>query len=353
MYNSADDVLAFHDDEVTLPQVERTAMRDRRNANRDRLKSRLEEKEKPVPQSFIQQGSYAMLTMVQDSDNDYDIDDGVYFAQVDLKDRDGSAMSARRIKDIVCDALKDDRFTKQPQVRSTCVRIVYNEGYHVDMPVYRIRTSDGQYELAADDAWVVSRAADVEEWFERENAKSPDTANGRQFRRLVRCIKKFGRSRKDWKDKCASGFAITKLVSECYKADAGREDVALRNTMQAIYTRLFMSLEVMHPVTPSARLTKGSDDAGTTFLREKLKDALSDLQVLDNNNCTSKQAASAWDKVFNTNFFSGRLESKGAKAAENSLAGIFGASTLRAPAAAAGLSFPNKPVVPNKPAGFA
>jgi hypothetical protein len=353
MYDTADDVLAFHDSEVTLPQAERTAMRDRRNANRDRLESRLEEKGRPLPEEFIKQGSYAMLTMVQDSEKDYDIDDGVYFPQSDLKERDGSPMSAQRIKEIVCDALKDDRFNKQPKVKAACVRIFYDEGYHVDMPIYRIRSSDGQYELAADGAWTVSRAADVEEWFDRQNAKSPDTDNGRQLRRIVRCIKKFGRSRKDWKGQCAPGFAITKLVSECYIADGPREDVALRQTMAAIRDRLCRSLEVMHPVTPGAKLTKGPDDAETAFLRDKLEDALSELVVLDDSRCTPKQAASAWDRVFNTGFFSGRLSSKIAKAAESGVGSVLGVSTLRAPVASAGLSFPDKPVVPNKPAGFA
>jgi hypothetical protein len=42
MYDCNDDVLAFHNDEVTLPQPLRTAMRDRRNANRKRLKDRFE-----------------------------------------------------------------------------------------------------------------------------------------------------------------------------------------------------------------------------------------------------------------------------------------------------------------------
>ena len=110
MYNSSTDVLAFHNSEVTLSQEERTAMRDRRNANRDRMKSRLKEEGDPAPDTFIKQGSYAMHTMVQDADNDYDIDDGVYFQQQSLKESDHSDMSPRRIKELVCEALKDDRF---------------------------------------------------------------------------------------------------------------------------------------------------------------------------------------------------------------------------------------------------
>lgn len=38
MYDCSDDVLAFHDAEVTLLDDERRVMRERRDANRDRLK---------------------------------------------------------------------------------------------------------------------------------------------------------------------------------------------------------------------------------------------------------------------------------------------------------------------------
>jgi hypothetical protein len=348
MSNCSDDVLAFHDDEVTLPQAQRTAMRNRRNANRDRLKDRLKSDGKPMPYEFIKQGSYAMLTMVQDPDNDYDIDDGVYFTQASLQRKDGSEMSPTEVKQMVWTALQDDRFEKKPQVRRSCVRIFYQGGYHVDMPVYRIRTSDSQYELADDSGWTVSRAADVEDWFNRENEKSPDTNNGRQFRRMVRCLKKFARSRRNWKDEIASGFIITKLAADCYVANKDREDLALRNTMKKIFNRLHVSPQVYHPITPHIELTKGSADSTTQFLCNKLQQALDDLAVLDTTTCTRKQALAAWDKVFGTDYFSKRLEVAAAKSASPTLDAL-----LRPAAAAPGLTFPKHPVVPNKPAGFA
>ena len=316
MFDCDDDVVAYHDQKTTLPQADRTAMRDRRNANRDRLKSRLKEKGKPTPQEFIKQGSYAMLTMVQDPDNDYDIDDGVYFAEASLRDAKGVCMNPKDVRHMVCDVLKDDRFNKQPEVRASCVRIHYNEGYHVDMPIYRIRESDGEYELAMDSTWTVSRAADVEEWYDDFNQEnSPDEDNGRQFRRITRLIKKFARSRTGWKAEIAPGFTITKLASESYAPDAGRDDLALRDTMQKMYDRLLTNLEVDHPVTPNTKLTKGWDDSGTKYLRSKLADAVNELKVLEEQSCTRKKALAAWDKVFNTDFFSQRDAVKAQSAA--------------------------------------
>jgi len=311
MKDCAKDVLAYHNDEVTLLQPQRTQMRNHRNANRDRLKARLTADNKPTPKEFIKQGSYAMLTMVQDPVNDYDIDDGVYFNQAGLRDNDRNDMAPAAARQMVCDALKDDRFNKQPQVKKNCVRIFYQGGYHVDMPVYRIRESDGEYELAAGDTWIRSRAADVEDWFNTANTtKSPDENNGRQFRRVTRDIKRFSRSREDWKDSIAAGFTITRLVEECYVPDKEREDVSLRETMRKIHDRLVLNLEVSHPVTPGSMLTCGPQDDKTKFLRDKLGEALDELAILDDPNCTRKQALAAWDAVFNTDFYSARSESE-------------------------------------------
>lgn len=324
MFDCHKDVLAYHDKQVSLPQDERNEMRKRRDANRDRLKARLKDAGKPVPQEFIKQGSYAMLTMVQDADKDYDIDDGVYFDQEDIKKDDGTDMSPIEAKQMVCDALQDGRFNKKPQVKKNCVRVFYEEGYHVDMPIYRIRTADGKYELASDERWTASWAADVEDWFYTTNKnKSPDIGtNGGQFRRIVRFVKKFARSRTNWKEEVAAGFTITKLAEECYVANKDHEDAALRNCMQAMYDQLVQNLEVSHPVSPGKMLTSGPDDGATKFLRDKLKIALDDLKILDDAKCTGKQASKAWDKVFNTDFFSVRQAEaeKVEKAAQNSAA---------------------------------
>ena len=305
MFNCAKEILFYHNEEVTLSRLQRTEMRDRRNANRDRLVNRLGNDSMPQPEMFIKQGSYAMLTMVKEPENDYDIDDGVYFLQSMLRNDDGYDLLPRNVRQMVCTALQDSRLNKQPSVKKNCVRIYYEEGFHVDMPVYRIREFDQQFELASGDEWVISRAADVEDWFDRVNqSRSPDESNGRQFRRIVRLIKKFARSRVSWKSKIASGFVITKLVEECYVADGNREDVALRFTLNRIYNRLVHDLEVRHPITPGSMLTNGPFDESTSFLKGKIRDALNELAVLDNTVCARTEALTAWNRVFSTDFFS-------------------------------------------------
>lgn len=68
-------------------------MRDRRNAGRTRLKNGLDQNEHPQPREVQSQGSYSMRTMTQDEDNEYDIDDDVYFRNADLIDANGTALT--------------------------------------------------------------------------------------------------------------------------------------------------------------------------------------------------------------------------------------------------------------------
>lgn len=321
MFDCAKDVLAHHDEKVTLPQSERTAMRDRRNANRDRLKKGLKDQGKPAPREFKSQGSYAMKTMTQHLTKAYDIDDGVYFDKEVLVGERGAEMTALQARQMVRDAIDDGSFKTAPEVRKNCVRVHYEAGYHVDVPVYRrVTTKDAfgnesyHHELASSD-WKRSDARDVTYWFETENnAQSPDTDNGRQLRRVVRQIKKYARSRDSWVGQILSGFGITKLVTECFRGNKEREDEALHDTMKAIRDRLNGNLVVEHPVTPDETITKGNDDAQARFLRDKLTEAINNLAPTHELDCTREKALKCWDKVFNTTFFSDRLE-KDAKAA--------------------------------------
>ena len=317
MHDCADDVLAHHDEKVTLPQSERTAMRERRDANRERLKKGLREQGKPAPREFKSQGSYAMKTMVQHPDKRYDIDDGVYFDKEALIGDRGAEMSALQARQMVRNAVDDGGFKTPPEVRKNCVRVYYEAGYHVDLPVYRrVTTKDVfgnetyHHELASSD-WKRSDARDVTEWFDKENKQqSPDTENGRQLRRITRQTKKYARSRDSWKSQILSGFGITKLVTECFRGNADREDTALHDTMKAIRDRLNGSLVVAHPVTPGETITKGNDDAAARYLRDRLTEAVDNLAPLFLPDCSREKALKCWDKVFNTTFFSERLEEK-------------------------------------------
>ena len=312
MIDCAKDVRVFHIQDVTLPESEQKKMRDRRNANRRRLRNGLAKAGKPAPMEFVKQGSYAMKTMIRDPDNDYDIDDGVYFRKEDLVGARGTEMTSLQARQMVRDAVDDGKFKQAPEVRSNCVRVLYEAGYHVDLPVYRrVVTStnfgdDVHYELAASSGWKRSDARDVSDWYEDERAKSAD---GQQLRRVNRDLKKYARSRHSWRAGILSGFGISVLVAERFRHH-DREDCALYDTMVAIRDRLDWNLQVAHPVTPGDYITSGPDDARARCFRDKLADAIDLLQPLFRTDCTRERALKCWDKVFATTFFSERLENE-------------------------------------------
>ncbi|MCJ9729433.1 cyclic GMP-AMP synthase DncV-like nucleotidyltransferase, partial [Bradyrhizobium sp. PRIMUS42] len=310
MFDCSKDVRAYHDQEVTLPKSEQDAMRDRRNANRTRLRNGLADAGKPAPLEFVKQGSYAMKTMTRDPDNDYDIDDGVYFRKEDLVGDRGAEMTSLQARQMVRDAVDDGKFKKPPEVRSNCVRVYYEKGYHVDLPVYRrVVTSTVlgdvvHYELAASSGWRRSDARDVSDWYEAERKKSAD---GIQLRRINRGLKKYARSRDSWRGGILSGFGISVLTVERFRHNE-REDRSLYDTMVDIKRRLNWDLQVKHPVTPGDYVTSGSDDARARCFRDKLTEAIDNLQPVFDADCTRERALKCWDKVFATTFFSERFE---------------------------------------------
>lgn len=327
MFDCSKDVRAFHDQKIVLSQSDQTAMRRRRDANRDRLRKGLERNEKPQPVEFVKQGSYAMRTMLQHPSNDYDIDDGVYFDKADLVGARGAEMTPSDAKWMVRDALDDGSFATPPEVRRNCVRIFYQAGYHVDMPVYR-RVPDGSgfvYELASGSEWRRSDARDVTAWFERELEKTGQTY---LVRRLVRYLKKHARSRDSWCGRVLSGFGITALVIERRHIDAARDDRAVYETIKAVRDRLDRNLVVAHPVTPGETITSGTQDSKAVWLRDKLTEAVDALDPLFDDGCTRKRALACWDRVYNTDFFGLRCSDE-----ERSFASVLPAVALGAMAA--------------------
>ena len=337
MFDCAKDIRAYHNQDVTLPKTEQDKMRNRRNSNRARLRNGLAKADKPAPIEFVKQGSYAMKTMVQDPDNDYDIDDGVYFRKEDLVGPRGAEMTSLQARQMVRDAVDDGRFKQAPEVRSNCVRVFYEAGYHVDLPVYRrvvtstVLGDEVHYELAASSGWKRSDARNVTDWYEDERAKSTD---GQQLRRINRDLKQYARSRHSWHAGILRGFGISVLVTECFRHN-DREDCALYSTMVAIRDRLNWDLQIAHPVTPDDYITSGTDDARARSFRDKLTEAIDTLQPLFRTDCTRTRALKCWDKVFATTFFSERLENE-QRAAVTAPTSITSAGLLSSPSSADG-----------------
>jgi hypothetical protein len=313
IYDSSAEMAKYHNEKVRLPQEEQDKLRGYRDTNLERLKKGLEKNSEPAYKKDISQGSYAMHTLNQHPDNDYDIDVGVIFDREDLKGIQGGDKTALAARQMVCDAMQDDRFNTPPKVLKNCVRVYYEEGHHVDMPVYRqYKDENGNtvQELASSD-WEESDPEAITNWFnDAVRDKSPDTANGRQMRRVTRLIKKWARSRSSWN--MPSGFIISVLIDECYVAKAGKDDEALYETLKAIRKRLHRNRQVKNPV--NGDLISEGKESQLEAMYNELDMALREiLYVLEDMNCTYEQAMKAWSKFFNDDFFKEQI----VKASEN------------------------------------
>ena len=330
MFDCHKHLKAFHDDCVTLSDDMKQKMRARRDANQKRLARGLENAEGPKALRHVKQGSYAMHTMVQSEFDASDIDDGVIFAKADLVGPKGAEYSPLDAKTMVKNALDDGSFKTPPEIHTNCVRVFYNDGFRLDIPVYReVEGFFGTYYELASSNWKKSDPEGVTTWFNgRVIEKSPDTNNGRQMRRIVRLLKAWCKSRKSWN--MPSGFILSKLTDEVYVKDMtllDRDDKALLQVMEAILKRLkgvfFPNLVVEHPVLFGENITKTSNDPDMVELRDRLEGAVKTLSVLRQSDCTELDSLKALREIFNTDYFDDQIaeledESKKSGSASNS-----------------------------------
>jgi len=173
MFDYSAQIEAFRDDRVRLSTSFKEKLYEHRDANRDRLISRLPGRIEALSISysaFKPQGSMAVDTIVQTKDvfEEYDIDDGLILRRSELKDDDGNELTSEAVRDHVLQSLKDRRFVKQPMEVPNAVRVFYKENdeerHHVDFPVYRkYEDDDGNTvrELASADGWAKSDPTQV------------------------------------------------------------------------------------------------------------------------------------------------------------------------------------------------
>ena len=319
MFDYSPQIAAFRDKKVRLSSVFTEKLLKHRKSNRDRLITRLS---RHIPRAdigeanFKPQGSVAMGTVIQTkfSNEEYDIDDGLVIARSQLRKDGGGEMSSHEVRVAVRDALVDKRFSRQPKIFTNCVRVFYadedEEKHHVDFPVYRKWVDDKNRtirELASVDDWVESDPTQVNVWFSDivVGRNEQESGWGTQFRHLVQLLKRFCRSRDDWRDLLPNGMKLTMLVDECQPPYNKRLDVAFRKLVGSLIQRLKKNKAIYNRAHPSKPLlTRTTEDENVVALQEKLEEALSQLAQLDQAENQNRAAARRiWDWVFKSDGF--------------------------------------------------
>ena len=173
MFDVSSKFNSFYNSKVVLPQKDQNELYNKMKLNIDRLKDGLKEYNLENSTSYqlvdsVVQGSVSMSTVVQIENNKYDIDVAIIF------DRDCiGEIGPRALRNIVVDALKRKTqvFKVKPENKTSCVRVSYGDGYHIDFAVYRrTKTFNGDflYEHAGD-GWTKRDVQGMSKWFENEN----------------------------------------------------------------------------------------------------------------------------------------------------------------------------------------
>ena len=307
MYDLLSQFNTFYDSYVVLPQAEQTNLHSKKDLNIQRLKDGLQEynEENKTSYSIVEtcvQGSVAMSTVVQNEDGDYDIDVAVVFDKSALGDK-----GAQSTRNLVANALKrkTKQFNAEPEVKTSCVRIKYADGYHIDFAVYRryydLWNDCWVYEHAGSD-WTKRDLRGLNEWFKTQNDNSE-----RKLRKVVRLSKMFCKSRKSWKN-MPSGLLQTVLCDEKLQESYKRIDELFYYTMKEIVNRLETNTSVSAPVDDGRDLTpRNLDTQRMTNWKNRLKSKLEDLDILFKDDCSKADALLAWYGFFNHDYWNEQI----------------------------------------------
>lgn len=253
---------------IALEDTKKESLIKSRDSLKDKIRKYFkDEKPKELQPKFAGQGSTEMNTTVnpipeEDEDGNtilkYDLDYGVYFIE---KDGEDNKRSINTWHDWVYNAVENHTSTP-PEKKNTCVRVIFADGHHIDLPIYYKKNGVIQLAHKSKD-WIDSDPKEFFDWF---NNKAKDD---QQLRRIVRYLKawKNYRESNNASLKLPSGFALTILAVNSFTPNDSN-DIAFKDTVTKIKEKLNVKFECLRPTTPlNENIFEGySDTKKTDFL---------------------------------------------------------------------------------------
>ncbi len=318
------------DKEIKLNSNRKEDLKKSRKNIKKRIRDWFKEnKPKELQPKFHGQGSFEMNTTINpivtyneggDIQRKYDLDYGVYFIE---KEDEDNKRAIDTWHDWVYESVED--YTNQkPIKKNTCVRVIFADGHHIDLPIYYKK--DGLIELAhKSKGWIESDPKEFYEWFNDEKA------NKYRLESIVRCLKawKNFRENKNTNLKLPSGFELTILATNNY-VDADNLDEAFRETLRAINTELnrYGGFKCYRPTTPKEEdvFEDYSETRKNNFLNA-LKSLLDDCDKAKNEKNFKKASEYLRDNQFGDRFPLGDDEDEESKS--NALYSSLGSAMVK------------------------
>ena len=277
-------------EKIQLGKTKIEYLRTSRDALRERIKTYYKKGNENLP-NFLGQGSFKAHTCINQSDEDYDIDDGVYLQHLPENKKDWP--ETEPVHDEIIEAVKDHT-DLPPKDKTACVRVQFKKEYHVDLAIYGEFEDKVYLARKGSDQWEENNPRLFTEWI-LDKVKS----QREQLRNVIKYIKKWAYYN-GWIDSI-SGFLITILVGNHFSPASERDDLALAYTLTNISGYLRNNRKIIRPVKPMKDMTESfSETQMDTMIslfenfRDKARNAVT--------GAVKKDAQETWQSLFGDDF---------------------------------------------------
>lgn len=323
---------------IRLTENRRSTLIAARNDLRNRVQLSFDSRRNELPSvtelQFQTQGSFVMDTIINPIQDEYDLDDGIYFI--------GHLPRASRPKPqmfhdfVLLSILNWSNQVEEVKDKDTCVRVRYKGGYelilerklidqiqnrfHIDLPIYYTTTKRSPDLAHLKNGWMTSDPIAFINWFEakvnsgfkevflyekkaflaeyrqwRDRIRQDDA----QLRRLVRYLKAWADFQRTLGHAMPCGIILTILVAQNFVISE-RDDVALQRTLIMILARLEEKFCCYRPTPPTNEDLFEGYEYEEIFMTRLRAFTASARQAINETN--PKRACGKWQIHFGSRF---------------------------------------------------
>ena len=241
-----------------------------------------------VPEFYIQ-GSKKLGTLIRTKEDTCDLDDGVYFKRE-------VGVTGTTLQNWIYEAVKN--ITNAEVIhKAKCIRVIYANNYHIDIPVYYFPEDEEHPQLAVKNSDLEeSDPKDFIDWFRYMKCE--------QLVRLIKFLKAWG---DHLRNKMPSGLAFTVLAEKNYVED-DRDDISLYETLKAIRSDLENEFTCVMPTVPFDDLFSDYDQTRKDNFFDRLDAFIEDARKAIEDEDNEYKASKLWKKHLGKRFPEGKDE---------------------------------------------
>lgn len=304
---NCNDLFKDFNSELNITKTKKENLITSRDNLRQKVKDYFKEHHNKYQPQFYIQGSYKNNTCIRTKDDECDLDDGVYF-----KDNPDN-VTPKTLQQWVKNAVKGTT-NAIPIHKKKCIRVIYQAGYNIDIPVFLFDKEEQEHPLLA---------VKTGEWFKDDPKEFVDEfiEKKKENSQIVRIVKYL----KSWSDhkreKMPSGLVMTVLVMDNFQSN-DRDDVSLKYTLIEIENELQERFKCKLPTTPKEDLFAEYSQTRKDNFLSNLSDFISDAKKAIDDEKNQYEASKLWKKHLGQRFPEGKDIEEETKNAERLISTI-------------------------------